>query len=143
MTYMTCTKDTIYTAYTCTQIHTNTWTSITAEATFAAYSFLSSKETLFRFCFFSTSPILRFSYTTLTEYDTYNTILKICGSLLLCSFTLNVYLCNNILEEDDKATLCHWSSTVMKDTSESDVSGIVSKACSPSFGAKANAIKVS
>ena len=99
---------------------------------------MSSKETLFRFCFFSTSPFLRFSYTTLTEYDTYNTILKICGSLLLCYFTLNVYLCNNVLEEENNATPCPRSSSkVIKDTSESDVRDIGSKGCLPFFGAKA------
>ena len=51
----------------------------------------------------------------------------------LCSFTLTVYLWNNILEEDGKAIPCYWSTS-----NESDVRDFESNACSPSFGAKAS-----
>ena len=123
--------------HTCTQIHTNTWTSINGRSNVCCLFVFVFKRNFISFLLLQHFTISTFLlYYTL--YDTYNTILKICGSLLLCYFTLNVYLCNNVLEEENNATPCHRSSSrVIKDTSESDVRDIGSKGCLPFFGAKA------
>ena len=116
--------------------YTNTWTTINDRSNVCWFVFVFKRN------FISFLLLQHFTISTFllyyTLYDTYNTILKICGSLLLCYFTLNVYLCNNVLEEENNATPCPRSSSkVIKDTSESDVRDIGSKGCLPFFGAKA------